>query len=199
MTKDKKNKQRYIYVLLSRTNTIIAAMVRFFTKAPYSHTSISLDPELEHLYSFARRKINNPLTAGFIHEDIEKGVFGSDKRITCKVYKIPVTEEQYEKIHAEIVKFKQDPDYYKYNFVGLFAGILRLNIRDDRHFTCCAFVDHVLVAGGISLFEDENKLIKPYDFHNELHEHEMYEGKLCEYRQHLENIALSEGGYAKAI
>ncbi|MBQ9983417.1 MAG: hypothetical protein IJP29_02385 [Lachnospiraceae bacterium] len=199
MTKDKKNNQRYIYVLLSRTNTVVATLVRFFTQAPYSHTSISLDPELEHLYSFARRKINNPLTAGFIHEDIEKGVFGSDDSITCKVYRVPVTEEQYKRIKAEIAKFNERPSYYGYNFLGLFAGILRLNIKDERRFTCCAFVDHVLVAGGIHLFDNENKLIKPYDFHNELYQHEMYEGRLCEYRNFLERHSLSENGYAEAI
>lgn len=199
MTKELEKNERYVYVLLSRTHTRVATVIRWFTQEPYSHTSISLDSELRDLYSFARRKVNNPLTAGFTKEDIETGVFGMDNQITCIVYKVPVTEEQYEKIKCEIVKFKQNPDYYKYNFLGLFAGILRLNITDDRHFTCSAFVDHILNSGGIRLFRDKKKLVKPFDFHAKLKKHEMYEGRLCEYREFLRNHGMIEEGLAEAI
>ena len=86
LTKELQKKQRYIYVLLSRTHTVPARLIRFFTREPYSHTSIALDIELREMYSFARKHVYNPFDCGFIDEDIERGVFGMDKNISCRVY-----------------------------------------------------------------------------------------------------------------
>ena len=74
-----KKQTKYIYVLLSRTHTTPARLIRFFTREPYSHASIALDIELNQLYSFARKHIHNPFDCGFIEENIETGIFGMDK------------------------------------------------------------------------------------------------------------------------
>ena len=81
MTESLDNCTRRIYVLLSRTHTTPARLIRFLTKEPYSHASIALDVELKELYSFARKHIHNPFDCGFIEEDIETGIFGMDKNV----------------------------------------------------------------------------------------------------------------------
>lgn len=177
--------QKYIYVLLSRTYTVPARLIRLFTREPYSHTSIALDIELRDMYSFARKHVHNPFDCGFIEEDIESGVFGMDKNISCSVYAVPVTDEQYGAIKREINVFIKNREEYRYNYTGLFSIMFGRNVEDGRHFFCSQFVSHIFYKSGIKLFAKEEGLIKPYDFHVRLKDKRIYKGKLCEYRDFL--------------
>lgn len=176
---------KHIYVLLSRTHTTPARLIRLFTKEPYSHASIALDLELVHLYSFARKHIHNPFDCGFIEEDIESGIFGLDKNIYCSVYEIPVTEEQYQIIQDEINLFKKNKDIYQYNYTGLVGVMLGKNVTDGKHFFCSQFVSHIIYKSGIHLFSKSNGLIRPYDFHIRLKHQRIYKGRLADYREYL--------------
>ena len=46
---------RYLYVMVSRTDTGFARLIRRFTGCYYNHAAISFDCDLRQLYSFARR------------------------------------------------------------------------------------------------------------------------------------------------
>ncbi len=184
---------KYIYVMLSRTHTIPARLIRLYSKVPYSHTSIALDPELTQMYSFARKGVWNPLNSGFIREDINSGVLGRDKNVYCSIYAVPVSDEQYEAFKKEIDHFVDNPNQYGYNFVGLFAAMLEVNIEDGKHFLCSQFVNHIFDKSGMPLFEGDNNLIKPYDFHLKLKNYRIYRGKLTEYRSFLEKRSYTKG------
>lgn len=196
--------QRYIYVLLTRTHTFPARLIRLFTGEPYSHTSIALDMELEQLYSFARKNIHNPFDCGFINENIETGIFGMDKNVRCSVYEVPVTEEQYQLVKKELGIFIKNRDIYKYNYTGLMGVMFGKNVVDGKHFFCSQFVSHIFYKSGMRLFSKEDGLIRPYDFHIRLKDKRIYRGKLSEYRtflktrQDIKEDYLTEE-YAKAI
>lgn len=196
--------QKYIYVLLSRTHTVPARLIRLYTGEPYSHTSIALDVELNEMYSFARKHVYNPFDCGFIDENIETGIFGKDKNIYCSVYAVPVTEEQYQIIKQEIDVFVKNRGEYKYNYSGLFSIMFGRNVEDGKHFFCSQFVSHIFYKSGIKLFAKEDGLIKPYDFHVRLKDKRIYKGKLSEYRQFLRSheVEYTDSGqeeFAKAI
>lgn len=196
--------ERYIYVLLSRTHTIPAKLIRLFTGEPYSHTSIAIDIELNELYSFARKHIRNPFDCGFINENIDTGIFGLDKNVHCSVYAVSVTEEQYQMVKREIQSFVKNREHYKYNYTGLVGIMFGKNIVDGKHFFCSQFVSYIFYKSGIQLFAKENGLIRPYDFHIRLKERRIYRGKLSEYREflkkhHSESISYLEKKYAEAI
>jgi len=204
VSKELERNQRYIYVLLTGTNTIVAKLIRLYTKKPYSHASIALDMELEELYSFARKQRFNPLNSGFVREYLDKGVFGADRNAHCGVYKIPVTVEQYEHISDEIEHFVNNKDDYGYNYLGLFSAMFGKNIADGTHFMCSQFVYHVFCKGGIRLFHDDNMVVRPFDFHVKLEDKQIYNGNLHEYRDFLEthkmkDIQRENEKYAEAI
>ena len=182
---DNSREQHYIYVMLSRTHTIPARLIRLYTGNPYSHTSIALDSELNEMYSFARKGIWNPFDSGFIKEDINSGIFGKDKNVYCSIYAVPVTDEQYSVIREEISCFVKNSDEYGYNYTGLVFAMFGKNVEDGKHFLCSQFVNHLFYKSGMSLFDKENALIKPYDFHIKLKNHRIYRGKLTEYRDFL--------------
>ena len=191
--KKRNGDHKYIYVMLSRTHTIPARLIRLYSKVPYSHTSIALDPELTQMYSFARKGVWNPLNSGFIREDINSGVLGRDKNVYCSIYAVPVSDEQYEAFKKEIDHFVDNPNQYGYNFVGLFAAMLEVIIEDGKHFLCSQFVNHIFDKSGMPLFEGDNNLIKPYDFHLKLKNYRIYRGKLTEYRSFLEKRSYTKG------
>lgn len=178
--------QKYIYVMLSRTHTIPARLIRLYTGNPYSHTSIALDPELKQMYSFARKGVWNPFDSGFIKEDINSGIFGRDKNVYCSIYAVPVSDEQYRSIRDEISYFVKNQDEYGYNYTGLVFAMFGKNIDDGKHFMCSQFVNHLFYKSGLSLFDKGEKgLVKPYDFHLKLKHHRIYRGKLTEYHDFL--------------
>ena len=184
--------KKYIYVLLSKTYTMPARIIRLVTKEPYSHTSIALDKQLVELYSFARKGIYNPLNSGFVVEDLERGVFGMDQNITCSVYQVPVTEEQYQILKDEIDCFVNNADEYGYNYFGLFTIMLGMNIYDGKHFFCSQFVSYLFSKCGMPLFTREHGLVRPYDFHKKLKEYRIYKGKLSEYRESLNQLSYED-------
>lgn len=200
MQKLQKN-QRYIYILLSRTHTVPARLIRFFTKAPYSHTSLALDLELKEMYSFARRHIYNPFDSGFVNEDIETGIFGRDKNVYCSVYAIPVTEKQYHIVREELQHFIEHRELYNYNYMGLVGILFGKNVSKDYNYFCSQFVSHVLSRSGIELFKKEHGLIQPYDFHLQLQQQRIYRGKLSEYRKYIKTLQKEElpEGCAQAV
>lgn len=179
------NEQKYIYVLLSRTHTVPARLIRLFTREPYSHTSLALDIELKEMYSFARKHIYNPFNCGFIDEDIETGIFGGDKNIRCSVYAVPVTDEQFRMIKQELNVFIQNRAQYNYNYTGLFTILFGRNVEDGKRYFCSQFVAHVFNKSGIQLFSKKEGLIRPYDFHVQLKDKRIYKGRLSEYRNYL--------------
>ena len=196
------NDQRYVYVLLTGTNTILAKTIRIYTGEPFSHASISLDKDLVQLYSFARKQRFNPFVAGFMKEDIERGVFGADKNAHCGVYEIPVSEEEYEKIAAVIEHFSTHRDEFAYNVKGLFAAIFDKEVFDGKHFMCSQFVYHVFQSSGVSLFERGDGPVRPYHFHQKLTECQIYNGNLHEYRKDMQcelSVASQLEGYAEAM
>lgn len=59
---------RYLYVMVSRTDTGFARLIRRFTGCYYNHAAISFDCDLRQLYSFARRAYDLPLSACLTRE-----------------------------------------------------------------------------------------------------------------------------------
>jgi hypothetical protein len=180
--------QKYIYILLSRTHTIPARLIRLMTGEPYSHTSLALDMDLEEMYSFARKHIYNPFDSGFVDEHIETGIFGRDKNVYCSVYAIPVTEIQYEIVREELRHFIENRELYNYNYIGLVGTLFGKSVANDYNYFCSQFVSHILSRSGIQLFKKEAGLIRPYDFHLQLKEQRIYMGKLSEYREYVKDL-----------
>ena len=49
-----------IYIVLTHSGTALSKIIKGFTKDEFSHVSISLDKELNEMYSFGRLNPYNP-------------------------------------------------------------------------------------------------------------------------------------------
>jgi len=179
---------RNIYILLTDTGTWFSRMIKFYTKAPYNHASISLDENLNELYSFGRKVYFNPLSAGFIKEGVDQGVFFYKKNTKCILYRMIVSEEQYRKIFSKIYQFKCFQDQYRYNLLGVMGIAINKRFVRENAFTCSQFVAFTLAASGIHVFEKYIELITPNDIMKIPQLELIYEGKLKDYNPNIHTI-----------
>jgi len=168
-----------IYIVLTYTGTILAKIVKFYTRQKFSHISISLDKDLNEMYSFGRLNPYNPFIGGFIHEHIDKGTFKRFKNTQAKIFSVEVTEEQYEKLRKNIEEMQAESEKYKFNIIGLFAVAFHKKIRAKNSFYCAEFVKYITEKSDINYNLPE--IIKPEDFRRMKHKEEIYEGLLRNY------------------
>ena len=98
---------RNIYIVLTQAGTVLSKIIKLFTNGEYGHISLSLDKELNQMYSFGRLNAYNPFIGGFVKEGINIGTFKRFKNTQAEIYSIEVTEDQYKKISEEIAKFER--------------------------------------------------------------------------------------------
>lgn len=170
-----------IYIIISQTGTLFSRVLKLATRQPYNHVSISFDKDLNLMYSFARKKIYCPWIAGFIEEYPNEGIFKMKTGTKCQIYKLSITEEQYEQLLEALQPFLENPDQYRYNFLGLPFMWFGISLNRRYHYVCSEFVAHLLERGAIIESKQLTRTIKPYEF-SMLDETELiYEGFLREY------------------
>ena len=54
------NQNKYVYIVISQTGTILSRILKAFTHREYNHASISLKDDLSVMYSFGRKHPYNP-------------------------------------------------------------------------------------------------------------------------------------------
>lgn len=190
-TKKKKTEYRYVYIMLSQTSTYAARLIKMYTREPYAHVSIALDKDLKEMYSFGRKRLHNPLLAGFVAEDIEKGVFAQNPNNRCSIYELKVTSEQYDAIVREIEIFKENKEKYSYNFLGIAGCMVHYPVNLDTRYFCSQFVAYILMRSGVQLFDKNYGLIRPFDFRINPRLKRIYRGRICNYYS-VRNIMLEQ-------
>lgn len=152
------------YILLSRTNTVPAQVIRRVTGAHYSHASFSLYPRTDHFYSYARRHINLPIFSGFVSENIHTKVFARYPDTPCALYEIEVSDESYEKAKKLIRYFRNHRKEATYSFLGAYGMPLGLPIKRMNKFTCSQFVAFMLHYSSACKLPKDPYLMMPDDF-----------------------------------
>lgn len=169
-----------VYIVLTHTGTTLSRIIKSFTKDEFSHVSISLDINLNEMYSFGRLNPYNPFWGGFVHEYINKGTFKRFYKTKAKVYSLEITDEQYEAIKDNIERIKNHKDIYKFNIVGLFAVGFHKKMGKANSFYCAEFVKYVMENSNVIM--DLPDIIKPEHFKNIRGLREIYDGLLKNYK-----------------
>ena len=155
-----------IYIILTHTGTALSTIIKYYTKDEFSHISISLDENLEEMYSFGRLNPYNPFWGGFVHESIKNGTFKRFKNTRTEIYSLNIENEQYERLEKIIKHFNAYKQKYSFNILGLVCVSIKKKIKRKNNFYCAEFVKHVLKSAGITSGAGLPKIIKPEDFKN---------------------------------
>ena len=175
---------RKIYLIQSCTGTVLSDIIKGYTKNQYTHISISLDKELNEMYSFGRLTPYNPFWGGFVHEYVDKGTFARFYNTDSAIFELEVTDEQYEKVKQKIGYVEKNKESYKFNIAGLFMVAANKRRVKKNTFYCAEFVRYVLKRSKINT-KVLPKIIKPQDFSKLEGLSLVYEGKLRDYRNFL--------------
>lgn len=178
---------KYIYLVFSSTGTILSRIIRFFTTTQYVHTSISFDCGFKKMYSFGRKNPNNPFSGGLVEENFCEGVYKKFPSSECLIYKVKVTEEQYNCIKQTTEIFITQKNKYKYNFLGLFGVLLNKPIKRQYHYFCSQFISELLIISNVYISQKPPELIKADDLFLIKNKEFFYKGFIKEYNIQLEN------------
>lgn len=182
--------KKHIYIVLTRTNTIVSRLIRLFKKDEYTHASIALDRDLRKMYSFGRKYLYNPFIGTFKIEHKDDGVYRLQRKVPCLVLEVEVTEQQYEKAQGIIRHFVSNSNLYKYNYKGLLYNLFNIEAYSDNRFLCSEFVYYVLNQSGVVDFNIPGNLVRPQSLLN-IKGNIMYKGDLKCFGQ--ENRRFMEG------
>ena len=173
---------RQVYVLLSRTQTLPSKIVHSVTGGDFTHTSLALSPRSDHFYSFGRRKLNNPLVAGLIVEDVQDGVFKKYPNAHCALYQISVSDMGYKKIQKYLCYLLENYPIAKYNFAGAIPQRIGIRWRRKFRFTCSQFVATALSKSEEIPLPKNPNLMLPNDFLKVTAMEQIYKGPLKDLR-----------------
>ena len=173
-----------IYIVLTKTGTILSKLIKLCTKDNYTHVSIALDYELIKMYSFGRLNAYNPFWAGFVQEGIKIGTFKRFTATQALIYEIEVTYVQYEKIQELISEFEKEKKKYKFNIMGILLASINKSISRKYKYYCAEFVKYILIEANI--VENLPKIIKPIDFEKIENVKLVYQGLLKDYTKGTE-------------
>jgi hypothetical protein len=163
-TKEWIMENKRVYIVLTRTNTILSRLIGVLKNDEYTHASISLNKNIETMYSFGRRYQYNPFIGRFVKENLNEGVFGLQKSLKGLVMEIEVTSDQYDKINQMLNEFIINKNHYKYNYLGLIYSLLNLETCRNDRFLCSEFVYYLLNECGAVNFNKPRNLVRPQDF-----------------------------------
>lgn len=171
---------KHIYIVLTRTGTMLSRIIRGFTKDEYTHVSISLDKELYEMYSFGRLNPYNPFIGGFVHEYIDKGTFKRFKNTKALILQVEVTEEQYNKMRDIIKYVKKNKEKYTFNVTGMFLSAIKVKVRKRRSFYCAQFIKYLLDRAKVK--NNIEDTVRPENFKEMPNLKIVYEGYLRKYK-----------------
>lgn len=169
-----------IYIVLTYTGSVLSRIIRLYTGKEYSHVSISLDENLESMYSFGRINAYNPFFAGFVQESPKFGTFKRFNKAITKIYSLEVSNKDYDIIKNIIDDFNSKKDVYRFNMLGLTAVMFNQRIKRKNHYYCAEFVKYVF--DNTSLKIDIPEIARPMDFDKIKGTEEVYKGYLSEYK-----------------
>lgn len=173
-----KTENSCIYLLLTRSGTVLSGAISFFTGDSYTHVSLAFDPELNSLCSFARRNHAFPLPAGLVQESLDGGYFCRHSEMPCALYALPVSRGAYRRARQKVEKMLENQLDYHYSIKGL--ALCRLGIEEERegHYFCSQFVGEVLEDSGACALPKPPSLMRPQDYASLPQGQCLYEGSL---------------------
>lgn len=172
---------KHVYVMLTQTGTYIARSIRYFTKDPYNHASISIDDTLFNFWTFSRRVRRFPLIGGFVREQINRGIFPEYPQTRMVIYAIPISDEAYHRLQTILRDYIHQHRRWKYNFAAIFGGLINRPFQTHSRHTCSEFVSVILQKSGICTFNKPSPLIRPSDLMDLPNSTVLYEGLMTEY------------------
>ena len=153
-----------IYILLTRSGTLLSKLVYAVTGANYTHASMAFDDDLSCLYSSTRKNGYTMFPAGPSREYLNRGVFRLRENVPCALYALEVEDETYARARRRAEHMMVHGGLYRFNVLGLMLCALHIRWKRRRHYFCSQFVSEVLEKSGAMELPKDSALMHPNDY-----------------------------------
>ncbi len=153
-----------VYIVLTRSETILSRIVHLLTSDAYTHVAISFDKELHQLYSSGRKNGRTMFPAGPCRESLQNECYRKCKSVPVAIYELQVSDEAYELAKQEVSDIVSNADEYHFNIIGLILCRMNIELRRKHHFFCSQFVSEVLTRSKALELPKVPALMKPSDY-----------------------------------
>ena len=156
MKAEKYNK--YVYIVISQTGTILSRILKAFTHREYNHASISLKDDLSVMYSFGRKYPYNPFLGRFVIESPNFGTFKRFADTKILLLKVYMGDEEYQCLSSLLGSMLENPRDYKYNYLGLYCAAVNICHKSPNRYYCSEFVKELLVRSNVNGAKELEKI-----------------------------------------
>ena len=136
-------KRYYLYLMVSRTETQIGRIIRVFSRYPYNHVSLSIDPTFREWVSFGRFRRDTPFYAGFIRETVERYLYQNEDT-PIRLFRIEISPHKYMKLRQLFDRAGYGDTRLIYNIFEAVASNFHLRLSIPGAYTCLSFADRIL-------------------------------------------------------
>ena len=172
-----------IYILLTRSGTLLSNLVYAVTGANYTHASLAFDDDLNCLYSSTRKNGYTMFPAGPSREYLNRGVFRLRGDVPCALYALEVSDEAYTRARRRADHMMAHGRLYRFNVIGLVLCALHIRWQRRRHYFCSQFVGEVLEKSGAVELPKHSTLMHPNDYARMERLQCVYRGRLADLPQ----------------
>ncbi|MBO4311110.1 MAG: hypothetical protein J5856_08620 [Lachnospiraceae bacterium] len=134
----------YIYIVLEKSHTLLGKVSRLTDGYDYTHITLSLDEKLDRFYSFSRFWHYAPFSSGFMKETLDCYAYGKNESVKLKVFKIPVSREEKNKVKHFIKNVSDDRNNYVFNLYSALTMPLFHGFRIYKTYNCMSFCARAL-------------------------------------------------------
>lgn len=150
--------KKAVSIILVSGNSLLAKTIKAVQKTDFSHVAISLDDDLNRLYSFNMRSNFNGLSYESIKQYIKDGVN------KIGVYTFLVSKSVYENLEKALDNFNLYRNKTKYSILNLLTIPFNIDLDLDMKMVCSEFVDRLLKLANIDITNKKSSLVSPKDF-----------------------------------
>lgn len=141
--KKKEIQDNYIYVVLVKALTGLGKFARLTSNYDYTHIAVCLNEKFDNFYTFSRRKHYSPFDCGFMVETLDCYAFGKHKDVKLKIFKVPVSKKNKEKIKEYIENVEKDSSYI-FNFFSMITMPIFHGFKIYKAHNCMSFVSKII-------------------------------------------------------
>lgn len=164
-TKVSKSKCNPVYIITMEGNSIVSKPIKAFTHSEFSHSGISLTPDLSKIYSFNMRSdtsISGERKGGLSLESI-KGYTKDNPTGRLRVNAVFLKTKDFRILKDKLDYMIQHAVDTSYNAIGLFDVIINKvnDTTDNMSMICSQFVDYMFKIIDVDLTDKASNLVTP--------------------------------------
>ena len=150
-----------IYIILTKSPSILSKTISAVTKEPYTHSSISFSNTIQPMYSAGRDYALLPAPGHLKVEPLQSGFYKYYPNCKFGLYYLDVSDQQFEKCQSFVIENvkKRLP----FNVLGLLYCNFNIDKPRKDHYFCSEFVATALKQADIDIKKKPN-LYHPADF-----------------------------------